>query len=444
VLEAPPDHPQTADRPRVVLHVGSPKTGTTFLQRVLWDHRELLREEHGILYPGADYWDQFHAAVDLQGHFHGDPRPDLAGCWPALVEELRSWSGTAVVSHEVLAGAEPEDVRRALRDLDHAEVHVVLTARDLGRQLPSRWQEDVKHGARDTFEQWWARILERDEEDVWSRWFWRTTDPLDVLDRWGEVPLDRLHVVTVPRSGSPWLLWSRFCEVVGVDPHAADVSRALGSNSSLGVAEVEVYRRVNVALRGEMAPLPYHQWVKDVLAQEVLAARGSGESPTLPAPLVPAVQALAGGWVREIDARDVDVVGDLDELLPEAAAEGGPTPDGAREADVAEAAVEALAEVLERQVLGAEALEAERSAHEEQLRELHDARSASEDEAGRLRGELEEALEEALAQRDALAAEAARPRGVHGLLVRVLRRAPEPVRRRLLRVRDAVRERRPR
>jgi hypothetical protein len=35
---------------RVLLHVGTPKTGTSYLQDVLFRNRELLRE-HGILYP---------------------------------------------------------------------------------------------------------------------------------------------------------------------------------------------------------------------------------------------------------------------------------------------------------------------------------------------------------------------------------------------------------
>ena len=55
-----------------------------------------------------------------------------------------------VVSHEILAGAGPESVARAMASFPDHEVHVVLTARDLGRQIPAEWQERVKHrGGRD-------------------------------------------------------------------------------------------------------------------------------------------------------------------------------------------------------------------------------------------------------------------------------------------------------
>lgn len=37
--------------PVIYLHIGAPKTGTTYLQNVLWRNRERLRTD-GLLYPG--------------------------------------------------------------------------------------------------------------------------------------------------------------------------------------------------------------------------------------------------------------------------------------------------------------------------------------------------------------------------------------------------------
>jgi len=37
---------------RVFLHVGAPKSGTTFLQTVMWENREGLAER-GVLIPGG-------------------------------------------------------------------------------------------------------------------------------------------------------------------------------------------------------------------------------------------------------------------------------------------------------------------------------------------------------------------------------------------------------
>ena len=62
----------------VLLHVGCPKTGTSYLQDVLFRNQELLRA-HDILYP-ADYVEKVIAGVERYGRhalvsFHGGRLP---------------------------------------------------------------------------------------------------------------------------------------------------------------------------------------------------------------------------------------------------------------------------------------------------------------------------------------------------------------------------------
>jgi hypothetical protein len=84
--------------PRVLLHIGTPKTGTTFLQELMWHHRQALAA-HGVHYPGATPQAQFDAAIDLQGvDFNDWHNPLGEGAWPALVEQTRRLSGTVVLS----------------------------------------------------------------------------------------------------------------------------------------------------------------------------------------------------------------------------------------------------------------------------------------------------------------------------------------------------------
>lgn len=49
---------------RVYLHVGAPKTGTTFLQGVLGKNRDTLKQQ-GVWLPGASAEDHFRAGFDL-------------------------------------------------------------------------------------------------------------------------------------------------------------------------------------------------------------------------------------------------------------------------------------------------------------------------------------------------------------------------------------------
>ena len=62
-----------------------------------------------------------------------------------------------MISHEILGGAEPDEIAAALAPLAGIEVDVVVTARDLGRQATAHWQEEVKLGDTRSFAELRAR-----------------------------------------------------------------------------------------------------------------------------------------------------------------------------------------------------------------------------------------------------------------------------------------------
>ena len=120
----------TGSKQRVVLHVGLPKTGTTYLQGLLAEQREDLRAG-GVLYPFLRPGGMFHAAVEVRGShakFGLDPA-EIAGSWAALCARAREHPGTTVISHEILGGADADEIAAALAPLDGLETHVVVTAR---------------------------------------------------------------------------------------------------------------------------------------------------------------------------------------------------------------------------------------------------------------------------------------------------------------------------
>jgi hypothetical protein len=134
--------------PRVYLHIGAPKTGTTYLQdRLSLNVRALGRR--GVVVPTVSPFvspgrAHFRAALDLRNMDWGGAPGHADGYWNRLVSKAQRAHGTVVISHEVLAPAPSEKVRQALRDFDQSELHVVYTARDLSRQLASAWQESIK------------------------------------------------------------------------------------------------------------------------------------------------------------------------------------------------------------------------------------------------------------------------------------------------------------
>jgi hypothetical protein len=233
-----------------------------------------------------------------------------------MVKRIGRLSGTVVVSHEILAPAQPQHIARLMSDLADSEVHVVYAARDLARQVPAGWQESIKQGRRWSYRRYLARVTgDR------PPWFARAFDLPAVLAQWsaGLTP-DRVHVVTVPGadavSRQPGLLWERFCTVFGIDPDWApeDSERV---NTSLGMAETQVLRRLNQRMdRATRRESEHDQLIRGILAEETLAVRRRSRPITLPPKLHDWAVDRSRAWVEWVEGSGVDVVGDLADLQP--------------------------------------------------------------------------------------------------------------------------------
>ncbi len=334
---------------RAYVHIGVPKSGTTHLQALLWRNRDLLRAK-GVLYPGNRSDLHFLATLDLLGEsFHGHVDPAAAGAWDRVAAQVRAWPGTSVISHEMLAQAGEDAVRRAMRSLRGVEVHVVCTARDLARQLPAVWQENVKNRGRLTFEQF-SRAL-RGVDGSWPRLarnVWSYQDLPVVLRNWGaQLPPSRVHVIPVPRAAAPDTLWRRFAEACGIDPDCG-LAGVGARNVSLGAVETHLLRRLNRTGVADELPWPaYEKLVKEYLALDVLGGRPAPVPLRLPAADLPWVQHRAKEMIESLRAAGYHVVGDLAELLPADSADKEPRhPDDVSDAELLDASVHALAGLL--------------------------------------------------------------------------------------------------
>jgi hypothetical protein len=325
---------------RVYLHIGAPKTGTTDLQHRLSLNAASLAD-HGIHFPSrsplvSPGLFHFRAALDLLGQDWGGEPGHAAGSWDALVKRIRRKSGSVIVSHEILAPAHDETVARAMADLSGSEVHIVYSARDLGRAIPAAWQESIKQGRKWTYRKF-LRATRRGRP-----WFFRAFDLPTVLATWGSgLPAERIHVVTVPHRPDPTPdgtspssstpveatpgdpLWLRFCEVFGIDPAWApqDSDR---TNPSLGVAETQLLRQLNRRLgRATRREASYDALIRKMLEQDQLGGRRSA-----PVRLPPAhydwVERASERWIDYLQQSGVDVVGDVDDLRPERPADDVP------------------------------------------------------------------------------------------------------------------------
>ena len=312
-------------RPIVYLHIGAMKTGTTYLQQLIYANRAQLQAA-GLVIPGETWGRQVRGVQDVMrlGRTDRHIRRMSKDAWQELLDTAGSSpDNVSLISVEFLSFAGRRKTRRVMATLEGFDVHVVLGVRDMSSALPSQWQTLVHNGGKWT----WKEYLEALPEPTARPFpfvgrlkrlhgeFHRTQNVPRMLATWGpHLRPGRLHVVTVPRTRQRSdELWCRMAEVLGVDPDVV-TQPPEGTNPSLGHASSELVRRLNTRL-GRLPQSEYNWTVKEPVALEVLAKRAREEGKARP---TRAAYELAVRWntlTREaIVAAGATVSGQLDDL----------------------------------------------------------------------------------------------------------------------------------
>ena len=332
---------------RLYVHIGLPKTGTSFLQATLLHNRQVLAEQGLDLVPPTKR-EAFELMLLVRNRY--DPALDSASVkdsldrFPTLLEQAPG--SRALISQESLAAATPPQIRRFLDACGDREVHVIVTVRDLARQLPSSWQQRLKSGGSLTYDEFLRRAQALEQRGV-DRRPWRHLNVTEMLALWSEaVGPSRMHVVTLPPPGSaPSTLLERFCSVLDVDPGRM-VPEEKGVNTSLGRVQAELLRRVNGELPEELLPRQIYGGVgKRFFAAQVLAAQ-EARPIRVPAEFRGWCDEVAERQIKALDAAGYAVTGQLADLRcpDQAFADDDDQPS---HRDVEETAVTALAQILE-------------------------------------------------------------------------------------------------
>jgi hypothetical protein len=345
-------------RRRCFVHIGPPKTGTSYLQTILWSSREELAAQ-GLVLPLETARDHFHLALALRGLNRATAAAQIATVLGRLAADIADVKNAdLLISQEQLAPATAAEAARLVDLLSGWEVHVVVTARDAGRQIPSHWQQSVKKRATVGFADFLTAVVERRPE---SADFWLHQDLAAVSHQWANaVSPERVHIVTVPPPGSsPTELLERFSTVLGVDAARLNASPAVvNPNPSLGHVQAQLLRKVNEVMGADLlevgSPTARGQ---NYLAKHVLADQ-RGAPPQLPAGLHPWCADLSERVISEFGQRGYDVVGDLNDLRPRFASTSDTTP---TDAEVVDAAARALAEAVRQRYVDLERLRALRA-----------------------------------------------------------------------------------
>tara|TARA_B110000495_G_scaffold201969_1_gene220727 strand:+ start:1097 stop:2236 length:1140 start_codon:yes stop_codon:yes gene_type:complete len=335
----------------VLLHVGVHKTGTTAIQAALADSRRELASRD-VRYPGK-LQAQHRAALALLGrpwgwNNRGGGVMDREH-FDRLVRRTRKAPGRVVISSEFFCEAssdQADEVVSALGRSGARPVHVVITLRNLGKLLPSSWQQYLKYGMTTSYEAWLTGVLATPGSSKMSPTFWKRHDHGDVIRRWaGAVGPQNLTVMVledVPRE----YMFETFAQFLDVPTHILTSRMELTSNRSMTAAEAEVLVRLNKKVKKSMQWSDYVTLVRRGVALGMVEGREPGPSePKLHTPdwALDAAQQMGIKSVNTIRESKVNVLGNLDALRTRIAST--PAPDFTDQIPI-DAAVTAIESVI--------------------------------------------------------------------------------------------------
>jgi hypothetical protein len=348
VAERSQQEPDNTPEKTIFLHIGTMKTGTSYIQGSLEQLEDRLARV-GVLYPG-NVGSAVHDVLDKRG---AKQLGEVQGAWDELAKRVRSWPGpTAIISMEFLTLATFAQADRIVHSFGAADVRVVLTVRDLVRTIASAWQQTTKNRSTTPWAEFVQTVLdpERASDPVFEL-FWNHHDIPRIVRTWSDVVgMDRVCLVVVPENeSSPEVLWQRFCTAVDLDPEVFPPTDGAGrANASLGLPEAEMMRRLNAELGRRVDQVDYRRLVTGFLSRRVLRrGEASRQRPELDSEHYARAVERAHELISDLKALDVRVVGSLSELMPLSDepvgnSAPGPSPSDAEVADVAIRAVAAL------------------------------------------------------------------------------------------------------
>lgn len=349
---------------RLVLHIGTQKSGTTYLQRVLARLSGDLKRKD-VLYPTRlhgrrEVYNHEAAAYGLLGTASFPWVPEAKargqqGSWEGLVRKVQRWDGTAIVSGEALSVIDSAAAQRLVSALGVSDTRIVVTARDLGRVLPSSWQQHIRNGRSTTFASYLGQQArsrgDGNAQERAARWdadpdqtFWRAYAIGSLVQRWAPLA-SGVTVVTVPRRGAaPDELWQRFRTALDLDealsltPPAID---DLAANVGLTEPEVLVLAALNRNIDGTKADGHDNRSLRGAIVREAFVPRPDrGDPVRIPREWLERVSGWADEDAEILQSTGALVVGPLTDLLVDPAS---PVSDGADAEQVARAAGAAMA-----------------------------------------------------------------------------------------------------
>jgi hypothetical protein len=307
--------------PKLFLHVGFHKTGTTSLQDALNRNRaELLTQ--GLIYPKTRRFraqHEFAWSAGKRGWGWKQFGGSQAGPGPArrMFRLIRSSKQDVIISSEFLSELTPAKIQKLISSIGDKDLRVIFTVRPVAKILPSAYQQEVKNGSKLTFDRWLERVLEPEKENRNKTRFWTRHSHHIEIDKWAEVVgKDRITVIVADES-KPEFLTESFFKLVQADTSNFRESKKEVVNRSMDLAEIELLRRINAKFDRNMGWDEYVVGIRSTLVKTWTQSLPSENSPgklVNPEAFREAIDQRVAQVTEGIRSLGVEIFGDVDSL----------------------------------------------------------------------------------------------------------------------------------
>ena len=240
-----------------LIHIGPPKTGTTYLQGAFHGNREAVSAQ-GVHYAGRGRQPIEAVQAGLGRPSRRTGKVASRSMWQHLVDEINGAGDQRVLlSSERFSEANPTAIRSIVEDLGPDRVHIAVTLRPLGRILSSHWQQKVQSGLPIPFDEFLEQVLGDPDSDRSKSLFWVGQRHDQLIARWAEVVGPQNVTVIALDERDHDMVLRVFEQLLGLESGTlvADGDR---TNRSMTLAEIEIVRAFNEQFFAEGLSRPLH------------------------------------------------------------------------------------------------------------------------------------------------------------------------------------------
>ncbi len=225
------------------LHIGPHKTASTFIQKTLFNNKDILAKNEKTYFEMPDQGDWgHHKLADSLRHNNDD-------LFQGIIKRTQKTIGDLIISSENFDSISLSQIKKLYSSFDFNSPRIIYYKRSAKELLLSTWQENIKHG--ETYS--WRYYL---SENLMRPFNSNVLNGGQIIEKYESVfGSDSISIIDFHSAmKQKYGIMTEFLKVLGENPHDYSIYEKK-VNQSLSFIDVEILRTLNMlSIRQGIAP----------------------------------------------------------------------------------------------------------------------------------------------------------------------------------------------